>query len=60
MENKKKTYIMEYTCKNCGTTYLQEIPLGCSAEGKGEKCPYCGTEDSNIWSRFSYRKPCQS
>ena len=50
----KDTYTMEYTCENCGTVFLLDVPKGQGAKGNGGKCPYCGKAD---FGGFGHRRP---
>ncbi len=42
----------EYKCKECGSTFTLIQPIW--AERKGNKCPHCGSENTErLISRFS-------
>ena len=53
---KFECYIMEFTCKICGTKHLAEVPKGKQPYGYNKECPYCGWTDKN---NFTCQKPLE-
>jgi DNA-directed RNA polymerase subunit RPC12/RpoP len=53
----KKTYKMEYTCRNCGTTHQAHVPMGMDAKYGHGRCPYCGKDSPYD---FTHTKPSNS
>jgi predicted RNA-binding Zn-ribbon protein involved in translation (DUF1610 family) len=50
---KEKTYTKDFSCINCGNTFIKSFRFGQVAE-KGE-CPRCGVSDEQL-SRPNYKK----
>ena len=53
-KNTPGTYVIRYSCYNCGFTFKREIQKGLLAENRGGECPMCGIkptlcgEDHNV------------